>query len=503
MMKQITLIAILILSGLFAKAQVGKMKVSWSENMKSRKMLITDMMSIGNPDEFFAINHSFKSFNKNTFLERYKNLNLSNQLVLAESYDQGVRSSQNIIALNKNLYALNLRRSKIDVSLKAQRINSESLSIEEEEKSIYNIKLIKGYKQSIGEYKNAKSQDEQKVTYVIGHPGDLDSKEIMTVKVFDHFFDEQWKTRITFPFEKGLTKIQSVNISNSGVVYILTTVYKSRKERNRRERNFENYVIVVDSSGIIAEHKLALEDKFIRELKLNVDGQDDLICGGFYSEEGYRSDGVFYMTLDANDFRIKHQSMKPFDLDFIVQGLSDRAKAKTLKKSKKGKNVGLTHVNFRDFIPKTNGGAVLVGEYIHIYTTNTTNASGYTTTTTHYHYDDIYAISISPDGNIEWAKKIPKTQHSSNDGGFYSSFFTVIHEDVINFIYNAYDRKQNHLKVSSINGLGEVKHENLVSNNRRENLRIRPKSSEQISDNTFVIFATSRKSYRIAKVTVD
>ena len=67
MMKQITLIAILILSGLFAKAQVGRMKVSWSENMKSRKMLITDMMSIGNPDEFFAINHSFKSFNKNTF----------------------------------------------------------------------------------------------------------------------------------------------------------------------------------------------------------------------------------------------------------------------------------------------------------------------------------------------------------------------------------------------------------------------------------------------------
>ena len=56
--------------------------------------------------------------------------------------------------------------------------------------------------------------------------------------------------------------------------------------------------------------------------------------------------------------------MKPFDLDFIVQGLSDRAKSKTLKKSKKGKNVGLTHVNFRDFIPKTNGGAVLVGEYI-------------------------------------------------------------------------------------------------------------------------------------------
>jgi hypothetical protein len=259
----------------------------------------------------------------------------------------------------------------------------------------------------------------------------------------------------------------------------------------------------VDSNGIVAEYKLELEDKFIRELKLNVGERGDLICGGFYSDEGFHSDGIFYMTLDANDFVIKHQSMKPFDLDFIVQGLSDRAKAKTIKKSKKGKNVGLTHVQFRDFIPKKNGGALLVGEYIHIFTTNTTNANGFTTTTTHYHYDDIYAISINPEGDIEWAKKIQKMQHTSNDGGFYSSFFTVINDDIVNFIYNSYDRKENHLKVSSINEYGTIKHENLVSNHKRENLRIRPKSCEQVSDNTFVIFATSRKSYRLAKVTLD
>jgi hypothetical protein len=260
---------------------------------------------------------------------------------------------------------------------------------------------------------------------------------------------------------------------------------------------------VIDSSGIIANHKLELKDKFIRELKLNIDENGDLICGGFYSNEGYRSDGIFYMNLDAKNFKIKNQSMKPFDLEFIVQGMSDRAKSKTVKKSRKGKEVGLTHVNFRDFIVKENGGALLVGEYIHIYTTTTTNANGFTTTTTHYHYDDIYAISISMNGDIEWAKKIPKMQHTSNDGGFYSSFFTVIYEDVVHFIYNSHDRKQNHLKVSSINGKGEVKHGNLVSNHKRENLRIRPKSCEQVSKDAFVIFATSRKSYRLGKVTMN
>jgi hypothetical protein len=494
---------LLLFSCSLATAQVDKMNIVWGDNMKAKKMLITDVMSIGNAEELFAINSSFKTFNKKTFLERYEDLSLSEQIELTENYAFGIHSSQNIIALDKNLFALNLRRSKIDISLKAQKINSEELTIEGEEKSIYNIKLIKGRKNSYGEYKSAKSQDQNKITYVIGHPGDLESKEVMTIKVFDNSLYEEWKTRINLPFEKGLSRIQSVNLSNAGIVYILTTVYKSRKERNRRERNFENYIIVIDSSGIIAEHKLRLKDKFIRELKLNIGVNGDLICGGFYSDEGYRSDGIFYMSLDAKDFRIKNQSMKPFDLEFIVRGMSDRAKAKTVKKSKKGKEVGLSHVSFRNFIVKENGGALLVGEYIHIYTTSTTNANGYTSTTTYYHYDDIYAISIGPNGDIEWAKKIQKTQHTSNDGGFYSSFFTVVHDDVVNFIYNSSDRKKTHLKVSSISSLGEVKHENLVSNNKRENLRIRPKSCEQVSEDAFVIFATSRKSYRLAKVTMN
>ena len=98
------------------------------------------------------------------------------------------------------------------------------------------------------------------------------------------------------------------------MVYILTTVFKDRKERVRQERNYENFVIVVDSNGIAANHKLELENKFIRDLKLNVAIDGNLMCGGFYSNEGYRSDGVFFMTLDAKDFSIKTQSLKAYIL---------------------------------------------------------------------------------------------------------------------------------------------------------------------------------------------
>lgn len=502
-MKHFFSLTILICGYFLAHSQVDQMEVTWGENMKARKMLVTDIMSTGNEQEIYAINSSLKMFNQKTFLEKYNRLKLTNQVELNTRYEPGTFLSQQIVSLDTLLYSLNGRRTKTEISLKAQAIDPDDFSISEEEKSIYRIKLIKGRRNSYGEYKSARSRNEQKVAYVLGHPGSLEEKEIMTVKVFDNQFELLWKTNITIPYERGLTRIESVNITNDGLVYILTTVFKDRKERVRQERNYENFVIVVDSNGIAANHKLELEKKFIRDLKLNVAIDGDLMCGGFYSNEGYRSDGVFFMTLDAKDFSIKTQSLKAFDFNFIVEGLSERAKARTKRKAERGREIGLAHVTFRDFVVKENGGAVLVGEYVNIYTTTTTDANGNTTSTTHYHYDDIYVISISPNGSIQWAKKIPKYQHTANDGGFYSSFFMVVNEDVIHFLYNVADRKETHLQVTTVDSDGKLLHENLISNSRRENLRIRPKSCEQTSKNTFVIFATSKRYYQFAQVKLN
>jgi len=59
------------------------------------------------------------------------------------------------------------------------------------------------------------------------------------------------------------------------------------------------------------------------------------------------------------------------------------------------------------------------------------------------------------------------------------------------------------LKVVSLNSKGEKTDGNLVSNSKKENLKIRPKSCEQISDHEFILFSVSKKYNKLAKVTIN
>lgn len=483
-------------------AQVDDMQVKWGDNLPAKKMLVTDIFSTGESGEFYAINQSVRVLKRETYLEKYVDLKKTEQINITGEYKRGEYLSQYVVELNDQLYAMTAKGNKEARSLTAAGIDNEDLSLSGSEESIYNIRLKKGRRSSYGEYRNTVSRDETRTAYVVEHPGDKTSRSVATVKVFDDNFDLKWKNKITLKSSKELTSIYSITVSNDGTVYMLTKVYKPKNEREKRERNYEFYLLAVTEDGIETEEKLELKDNYIKDLKLNVADNGDLLCGGFYSEEGFRSDGVFFMTLDGADYDVVGESLKKFDMDFITDGMSERAKAKTQKRAKKGKEVGLAHIDFRDIIVKADGGAILVGEYVNIYTTTYTDANGNTRTTTHYNYDDIYVINVSPEGKIDWSERIHKTQHTTNDGGFYSSFFMFVGEEDLSFMFNVREKKDNILIAVSLDSEGKRSERDLVSASKKEKLRIRPKSCEQISDDEFILFAISKKYNKFARVKI-
>ncbi|MDA8886570.1 hypothetical protein OAD66_07520 [Bacteroidia bacterium] len=519
-MKYSILLITLLLFSQTAISQVSDMKLTWGEKLSAKKMLVTELLNTGEPNQFYAINQSLKLMNRETRLEKYDDLKKTEEVDLTREYKRGEYSSQEILELNNNLYSLNYNRTKPAISLTAEGIDQGDLAVSGSPETIYNFKLTKGRKSSYGEYMSSVSNEEQRIAYAIEHPGKDESKSVMTVKVFDDNFDKQWSARITLPSTKKLTSIYSMTVSDDGTVYLLTEVKRGKKERERKERNYEFYLIVVSAEGIESKEKLKLKENYINDVKLNIAPNGDLMCGGLYSINGYISSGTFYMTLDAEDYSIKEHSLKEFSMEFLTEGMSDRQTSKAKRKKDKGKDLGLTHVRFRDFIAKEDGGAVLIGEYVYIYTTTTTNSNGGTTTTTHYRYNNIYVINVNADGEIEWAKKIPKYQYSTNDGGFYSGFFLVVKGDKLHFIFNdhsenaglndasekimSYTRKlkTSALMVASMDNDGNYTREILVAPDKKANMRLRPKSCEQISEDEFILFGISKKFNQFARVTV-
>ena len=96
-------------------------------------------------------------------------------------------------------------------------------------------------------------------------------------------------------------------------------------------------------------------------------------------------------------------------------------------------------------IVKPDGTTTLLAEqyYVHVVTTTTTSANGGTTTTTtyYYYYNDIIALNFEENGELVWKTVIDKHQMSVNDGGYFSSFFTILQGNDINIVYN--DRESN------------------------------------------------------------
>ena len=118
-------------------------------------------------------------------------------------------------------------------------------------------------------------------------------------------------------------------------------------------------------------------------------------------------------------------------------------KKKNKKRSRKGKkkitpqfyNYYVDHI-----IELSDGSVTVLAEqyYVRVVTTTRTNSNGSTTTTTtyYYYYNDIIAINYDKNGEFQWKERIEKHQVSTNDGGYYASYFVVKNEDNIEIIYN-------------------------------------------------------------------
>ena len=367
------------------------------------------------------------------------------------------------------------------------------------------------------------SDDESMLLVYLGKPYEKNAPEKFGFTVLDEKLNEKWKKDIELPYTEQFFKIQDYQINNDGDVYLLGKEYKERKkDRIKGAPNYKYHILAyLDNGRKIKDYEINLEDKFITDITYKIAKNGDLICSGLYSKNGTTSiKGAFYMTIDFDTRKIKNNSIREFEEDFITQGWSDKEIAKAKKKElKKDKAIEMYQYDLSDFILKEDGGAILLAEqfYITVSTYTTTDANGNTTTRTvyHYHYNDVILVNISPKGKIEWVTKVEKSQHSTNDGGYLSSYVLQVDGDQLHLIYNESARnyfekeerkgmkrkdKNAYLTViATVESNGEYQKEILI-NASEENTYPVPKFSEQINDKQLLIYTRRKKSRKFALV---
>jgi hypothetical protein len=523
-------IGLFIFSGttIYSQVKPKSVDIVWGEEQKaSKKVTLTDIVGYDDTG-IYALKNQMKSAYKDYSaftLEHYNRQMNQTKSVEVELKEYGKDTKYVfIIHLKSILYLFSSSRNqktKIN-SLFVQKINKKSLSVEAKRKKIAEINYEGFGKGNAGNFRFEISGDSSKFLVYYNKPYSRNTNDQFGFNVFDSDIESIWKKDITVPYEEKLFGVEDFEVDNDGNVHLLGIIYKDKAKSKRKGKPNYEYIILsyFNKGNDLKQYPVKIEGKFLTDMKIAINSDNDLICCGFYSEEGdFGIIGSYFIKIDGKTNKIITQNEKEFGIDFITQNMKAKEEKKTKKKSEKGKDVEMFSYDLDDIILRGDGGVVLIGEqyYQTVTTSYRTDASGntYTTTVHHYYFNDIIVINIAPDGEIEWAEKIAKRQASINDGGFYSSYALQVLNDRLVFVFNDNPKNLNY------NGTGKVYYfatkemivvkveMGLDGKQTRESLFAtkdvdiitRPLVCEQIARNEMILFGQRKKTHKFARIT--
>ena len=192
------------------------------------------------------------------------------------------------------------------------------------------------------------------------------------------------------------------------------------------------------------------------------------------------------------DFMINAQ---PFEDNFIANLLGKAAdKAK-----------GIPEAEVRDLVLRLDGGVLLIGERTRLFQRNaaTTNQGFYEPTAgfaVDFYYDEIFVVSIHPDGRKHWATVMHKKQYSQDDDGVYSSFFLLRTASSLRFLFNDEIKYENTVSEYVLKGNGKFKRKSLLST---ENLRLRLRFRDAVQTDASTVIIPSERRNRLKLVRLE
>lgn len=508
----------------FSFGQQLEPRVRWGKEFNApKRSSLNDIIGYDNSG-IYAIKERYGFGTTKFTLDHY-----NNDFTPSKSFDLDLEEDgkdcfvEEILQLKGKLYLFssfpNSRTKKKILSI--QQIDKASLKPETRKRKIAEIDFTGESKTNSGQFSVKVSRDSSKILVVYQVPFEKNEPEGFGFHVFTNTFEPLWEKDVIVPFENELFDIESIKVDNDGDVFLLGLIYKDkRKSKRKGTPNYKYQVFAYLEKGkTLKEYPVSLEDRFLTDMQIEILSNKNLICSGFYSEKGtYSIRGTYFLTVDSKTKDIKTKSFKEFGIDFITQNMTEGEADRTKRKEKRGGENELYEYDLDKLLVGKDGGAMLLGEQYFVKTVTQTrmvNGMMQSYSTNHFYYNDIIAVKINPEGQIEWAEKIAKRQHTAEDGGFFSSYTMSIVKGKICFIFN--DNPKN----IAYNGVGRVFNyrggkESVVTlvsldpsgkQTRRPlftsvdvDVIIRPKVCEQITSNDIILFGQRRKTQQFAQV---
>ena len=277
-------------------------------------------------------------------------------------------------------------------------------------------------------------------------------------------------------------------VSNSGNYAFVLNKYNFKSTKKDHYYEVHEYN---QSQDKVNPYPIILGDHLTFSVKFAYDNLNDyLVAGGFYSDKNLAfADGYFFLQIPSNSPKEYQVKFNEFDSEFISNLIG----------KEKENHKGIKEAVVQEIVLRRDGGILLVGERNRQYERRSAGATGrlyYDPTRrflVDYYYEDLFVLSIHPDGRPHWKTILPKKQFSQDDNGIYSSFFLFKSRASLKFIFNDEIKNENTISEYVLKGDGTFDRNSIMSTANLD-LKIRFRDAIQIDNDEYLVPSERKKS---------
>ena len=284
-----------------------------------------------------------------------------------------------------------------------------------------------------------------------------------------------------------------VLVSNSGEMYFI--LGKNNQKSKREKHGYDIYVGNPETAekGIIF-FTFSMNEMLTFDIAFEYDNLNKrIVAGGLYSEKSkIKSMGYFYLNISLENPKDYRLVFEPFDDEFASTFLGKDTEA----------SKGLNEAVVQEIILRTDGGILLVGEYA-VQAERQTAGAGLGTGLGHvyydYYYDDLFVVSIHPDGQTHWKTILHKRQYSYDDNAAYSSYLLLKTASSLRFVFNDEIKYENTVSEYILKGDGKYERNSLL-NTKNKKLRLVFVRGVQVGASEYIVPSEFRNRLNLVKI---
>lgn len=340
------------------------------------------------------------------------------------------------------------------------------------------------------------SEDESKIVFYEVENQTEVSAYSFDIKKMKLLWEKEYKTQETY-FGREFREILT---DNAGQFYLIF-------EKDNKRSQLEKHHFEIIRLGVGEQQKYTVGmTKYLRyDIRFEYDNLNQkIVAGGLYSDDNMAWANGFFTTsfvpgVDEEPVLNYH----PFDDEFVFSLMEKADKPQKVKK-----NRGINESSIQELVLRRDGGLLIIGEQNRHLNRGFGDgrggiASAYSTNNgryiTDYYYDDLFVISVHPDGKLHWKDVLHKKQYSQDDDAIYSSYFLAKTPSALRLLFNDEIQYENTVSEYIIRGNGEYKR-NSVMSTENQKLRLRFRDALQIASNELIVPSEARSRLKLVHI---